>query len=179
MNFPIFRLLCIPGPLKNNNNRSTILDKCVLSAHTLIRMRAGSETYPKGKTFFKQLAIPTHNCGFRKLADNVSKHHLGGVQTLTKHGLFCLPYPNNLHAPASWKISVCPAFFCSAFGTGQFREFSRAVETALLLHQASQTASPAAITENTPVSNDNIFLENCHTLNFQGHRNVTNSAYFF
>jgi hypothetical protein len=147
LNFPIFQLLCIASPL-NNSNGSAILGKLVLSAHISITRRADSKTYPKGKTLFKQLAIPTHNCGFRKLADNVSKHHLGGVQTLTKHGLFCLPYPNNLHAPASWRISVCPAFICSAFGTGQFREFWRAAETALLLQQASQTQfSLAAITE--------------------------------
>lgn len=77
--FPIFQLHTLL--VYWTNEKVHFCHKCILSAQRSI-MKRTTRHILKGKTFFKQLAIPTHNCGCRKLADNVSKHHLWGVQTL-------------------------------------------------------------------------------------------------
>lgn len=121
---PQFSLLCIPSP--SNKRQSAILDEPILPTHRAVVISMESETDPIGETFLKQLAMPTHNCGWRKLADNVSKHHLGGAQTLTKRRRFCLPYPNNLYISQLEVLCALPAFIYSVLCTGQLREFSRA-----------------------------------------------------
>lgn len=42
-----------------------LMKRCVWSQMHLLLMRT-YKTHSKGKRFFKQLAIPTHNCGWRK-----------------------------------------------------------------------------------------------------------------
>lgn len=77
--FPIFQLHTFL--VYWTNEKVQFCHKCIPSAHISIMMRTTRHIL-KGKTFFKQLAIPTYNYGHRKLADDVSKHHLWGVQTL-------------------------------------------------------------------------------------------------
>lgn len=94
------------------NDKVWFCHKCILSAHPSTVTRTTRHIL-KGGTFFKQLAIPTHNCGCRKLADNVSKHHLWGVQTLwpSAASSACLSYPRKIHTDQPAGGCVCPSFF--------------------------------------------------------------------
>lgn len=138
MSFLIVQPLCIPSP--SNNKQSAILDGPILPTHRSVVIRMDSETYPKGETFLQQLVMPTHNCGCRKLADNVSKHHLGGAQTLTKRRRFCLPYPNNLHISQLEALRALPSSTLhSAQDSWEFSRAARQRQPLLLsgLHRQS------------------------------------------
>lgn len=106
--------------------------KRILSAHISIMMRTTRHIL-KGKTFVKQLAIPTHNCGCRKLADNVSKHHLWGEPALwpSTASSVCPTQIICTHQPAGGSLSA-PSFLSGdrllKVGTGQSRQFLRIAE---------------------------------------------------
>lgn len=79
------------------------------SVCTCINSDEGHKTHPNGGNILQTTAIPTHNCGCGKAADNVSKHHLRGVQPPTRHSLCCLSYPGHRHGGWGWGSPLpCP-----------------------------------------------------------------------
>lgn len=125
--FPIFQLHTLLAYW--TNEKVQFCHTRILTAHISTMMRTTRHVL-KGKTFFKQLAIPTHNCGCRKLAANVSKHHLGGVQTL-RPSTVSSACPTQIictNQPAGGSLSA-PAFLAGdrllKAGSGQSRQFLR------------------------------------------------------
>lgn len=188
--FPIFQLHTFL--VYWTHEKVQFCHKCILSAHISIMMRTTRHIL-KGDTFVKQRQY-LHKTVVAENWQIMFQNTICEVyKVCDQHSLFCLSYPNNVHASASWRISSCPVFFI-------WREAAQSRHRAIQTVLENSRGNPSSTrllsafslqsrdftgnhhTETLQAPEITCFRGNWHTLNFRDHKrtaSVIQQTFYF